>query len=55
MHELEELKLIKVLQENFTPSKTKLSEKYNGVFSKEDAKCYNEHTQQTREEWDAIL
>jgi hypothetical protein len=30
----------------------KLSDKYRGVFSKEDAKSFNEHTQQMRKEWD---
>jgi hypothetical protein len=52
LHELEELHLIKVLKENFTTAKPKLSDKYRGVFSKEDAKSFNEHTQQMRKEWD---
>jgi hypothetical protein len=52
LHELEELHLIKVLKENLAPAKTKLSDKYRGVFSKEDAKSFNEHTQQMRKEWD---
>ena len=52
LHELEELNLIKVLKENITTAKPKLSEKYKGVFSKEDAKSFNEHTQQMRKEWD---
>ncbi len=30
----------------------KLSDKYRGVFSKEDAKSFNDHTQQMRKEWD---
>lgn len=30
----------------------KLSDKYRGVFSEEDAKSFNEHTQQMRKEWD---
>jgi hypothetical protein len=54
LHELEELHLIKVLKENVVPSKTKLSDKYRGVFSKEDAKRFKEHTQTMREEWDNI-
>ena len=54
LHELEELHLIKVLKENFTPLKTKLSDKYRGVFSKEDAKSFKDHTQQMREEWNNI-
>ena len=32
----------------------KLSDKYRGVFSKEDAKSFNDHTQQMRKEWDSI-
>lgn len=53
--ELEELNLIKVLKENIAPIKTKLSDKYKGVFSKEDAKSFKDHTQQMRKEWDNIL
>ena len=52
IHELEELQLIKVLKENFVPVKTKISDKYRGVFTKEDAKSFNEHTQQMRKEWE---
>lgn len=33
-------------------SSIKLSDKYRGVFSKDDAKSFNEHTQQMRKEWD---
>jgi hypothetical protein len=33
-------------------TQAKLSDKYRGVFSKEDAKSFNEHTQQDRKEWD---
>jgi hypothetical protein len=54
LHELEELHLIKVLKENVIPAKTKLSDKYRGVFSKEDAKNFNQHTQAMRKEWDNI-
>ena len=52
LHELEELQIIKVLQENVVPVKTKLSDKYRGVFSKEDAKSFEHHTQNMRKEWD---
>ena len=45
-------------QEGLTPEKKlnpiKLSDKYRGVFSKEDAKSFNDHTQQMRKEWDSI-
>jgi hypothetical protein len=52
LHELEELQIIKVLQENITSAKTKLSDKYRGVFSKEDAESFENHTQNMRKEWD---
>ena len=43
-------------QEGFVSEKknpsVRLSEKYKGVFSKEDAKSFNKHTQQMRKEWD---
>lgn len=41
-------------EENVKPKKIKLSDKYRGVFSEEDAKSFNEHTQQMRSEWDNI-
>lgn len=52
LHDLEELNLIKILEETVKPSPTKLSDKYRGVFSKEDAKSFDEHTQTLRKEWD---
>ena len=43
-------------QEGLIPEKKvnpiKLSDKYRGVFSKEDAKNFDDHTQQMRKEWD---
>jgi hypothetical protein len=36
------------------PNPIKLSDKYRGVFTKEDAKSFNDHTQQMRKEWDSI-
>jgi hypothetical protein len=36
LHELEELRLIKVLKENIEPVKTKLSDKYKGFITKEE-------------------
>jgi len=33
---------------------TKLSKKYKGVFTKEDAQSFKEHSQQMRNEWDNI-
>ena len=54
LHELEELHLIKVLKKKSTPVKVKLSDKYKDVFTKEDAKSFDEHTQTMRKEWDSI-
>ncbi len=54
IHELEELNLIKVLKENVSPARTRLSDKYKGVFSKEDAKSFDEHTQAMRGEMNYI-
>lgn len=54
LHDMEELDLIKVLKVNIVTAKTRLSDKYRGVFSKEDAKSFNEHTQIMRGEWDNI-
>jgi len=54
LHDMEELNLIKVLKENITNSTSKLSDKYRGVFSKEDAKSFNAHTQKMRKEWENI-
>lgn len=33
-------------------NKKRLSDKYKGVFSKEDAKSFNAHTKEMRKEWD---
>lgn len=54
LHELEELHLIKVLKENITPVKTKLSDKYKGFISKEEGKQLNDHIKQMRSEWNGI-
>ncbi len=54
LRELEELHLIKVLQENFTPVNTKLSDKYKGIIDKEQGQDLNEHIKQMRSEWDNI-
>lgn len=54
LHELEELHLIKVLQENIVPEKRKLSEKYKGIITKEQGKSLNEHIKQMRSEWKNI-
>ena len=54
LHEMEELQLTKVLKENIAPAPVKLSDKYRGVFSKEDAQSFNNHTQSMRKESDNI-
>jgi hypothetical protein len=54
LHELEELHLIKVVKQDIAESKIKLSDKYKGVFSKDDADSFNAHTQIMRGEWNNI-
>ena len=54
LHELEELRLIKVLKENLAPVKTKLSDKYKGIISKEQGQSLNQHIRQMRSEWNNI-
>ncbi len=54
LRELEELHLIKVIKENFAPVKTKLSDKYKGIISKEQGQNLNEHIKQMRNEWNNI-
>lgn len=39
-----------IIEKETTPKK--LSNKYRGVFTKEDAKSFNDHSQQMRKEWD---
>lgn len=53
LKDLEDLHILKVLQKSVLPQQ-KLSEKYKGVFSKEDAENFNEHTKTIRKEWDNI-
>jgi hypothetical protein len=54
LHELEELRLIKVLQENIKLDKTKLSDKYKGFITREEGQQLNDHINQTRSEWNSI-
>ena len=54
LHDLEELQLIKVLKEESLPAKTKLSAKYKGIISKEQARDLKEHIKQMRSEWSNI-
>lgn len=52
LHELEELHLIKVIEESASNPRPKLSDKYRGVFSKQDARSFDDHTQSMRNEWE---
>lgn len=52
LQELEQLNIIRIIKENVLENKTKLSDKYRGVFSKEDADSFMQHTQTMRKEWD---
>ncbi|MDF2433877.1 MAG: hypothetical protein JWP44_3508 [Mucilaginibacter sp.] len=54
IHELEELQLIKVLQENVETVKPKLSDKYKGILSKDEGQKLNEHIKKMRSEWNSI-
>jgi hypothetical protein len=54
IHELEELHLIKVIKDNFTPVKVKLSDKYKGIITKEKGQELNDHIKQMRSEWNNI-
>ncbi|MGP8214601.1 MAG: hypothetical protein ACLQQ4_03460 [Bacteroidia bacterium] len=53
LHELEELHLIKVLKKKAI-GKSKLSDKYKGIITKEKGKELNEHIKQMRNEWNNI-
>ncbi len=52
LKDLEELKVLKIIKNNFKENKLKLSEKYKNVFSQEDAINFDSHTQTMRKEWD---
>jgi hypothetical protein len=54
IHELQELHLIKVLEENFKPAKQKLSDKYKGIISREEGQKLQKHIKQMRNEWNNI-
>ena len=54
LHELEELHLIKVLEQNIAPTTTKLSDKYKGIITKEQGQDLKKHLQQMRSEWNGI-
>ncbi len=52
LQDLEKLNVLRIVKESISENKTKLSDKYRGVFSKDDAVSFNEHTQTMRKEWD---
>jgi len=52
LQELEKLNVLRIIKENVLENKTRLSDKYKGVFSKQDAVSFNDHTQRMRNEWD---
>lgn len=54
LQDLEEFKVLKIIDENFNNKKVKFSDKYKGVFSKDDAKKFDEHIQVARNEWKNI-
>lgn len=52
LEELEGLNVLKIVKQAVSKDKIKLSDKYKGVFSIEDAKSFDQHTQSMRKEWD---
>lgn len=54
LHELEALQIIKVLKQNSSGSKPRLSDKYRGIMSKKQGLALNEHIEQMRSEWNNI-
>jgi len=54
LHELEELRLIKILSRNVEPVKTKLSDKYRGMMTREQGQDLKRHINEMRNEWDSI-
>ena len=54
LHELEELRLIKVLTGNIVSAGTKMSDKYKGFITKEEGQQLNKHINRMRNEWNSI-
>lgn len=50
LEDLEDRKMITLLKKSNSPVK-RLSEKYMGVFSEQDALSFNDHTKNIRAEW----
>ena len=51
LRELEELSLIRVLEDNTSVAKKNLSKKYRGILSKQEGEDLNDHIRQIRSEW----
>jgi len=54
LQQLETLHWITIHQPQSTEGKPKLSDKYRGVFTNDDAKSFIEHTKTMRNEWQTI-
>jgi hypothetical protein len=54
LHELEGLRLIKIIRGNNNLFKTKLSDKYKGFLTYEEGQQLNNHISQMRSEWNNI-
>lgn len=54
LHELEGLHLAKVIKQNISADKTKVSEKYRGIISKEQGNNPKDHIKQMRNDWNNI-
>ncbi len=52
LHYLQDMQLIKVLNETAATPKTKLSDKFRGSISKKDGEKLQQQIQQMRNEWD---
>ncbi len=51
LRELEELNLIRVLEDNTSVSKKNLSKKYRGILSQQEGGELKDHIRQMRNEW----
>jgi len=54
LEDLEGLNILRIIKENETVDGKKISDKYKGAFSQDDAISFEEHTRTMRNEWDSI-
>lgn len=54
IHELEELHLIRIINQSAGSAESKLSDKYRGVLTKEQGEDLNTHIERMRSEWNNI-